>query len=197
MLTKLKKKVQAILVSQAYLIHKAGLSPNHLSYIGLIFSVLSGVYYSQAESHGFFMAGAPILLIASGYFDALDGVLAREYKQTTKFGGLLDSLLDRYADAIIFLGIIIGGLCNPIWGIVAMTGSLLVSYTRARSEVEGVRMETVGLTERAERILIIVFASLLNLFITSALGWAIVILAVLTNVTVIQRVYYFYKKSSG
>ena len=195
MLTRLKKKVQALLVSQAYLIHRAGLSPNHLSFIGLIFAALSGIYYSKANSSNFFMIGAPILLVISGYFDALDGVLAREYDQITKLGGFLDSLFDRYTDVFIFLGIIVGDLCHPFWGIVALTGSLLVSYTRARSEAGGIRMETVGLTERAERILIIVIASLLNLFVAYALGWGIVLLAVLTNITVLQRAYHFYKRS--
>ena len=195
MLTRLKKKVQSLLVSQAYLIHRAGLSPNHLSFIGLIFAALSGIYYSQANSSNFFMIGAPILLVISGYFDALDGVLAREYDQITKLGGFLDSLFDRYTDVFIFLGIIVGDLCHPFWGIVALTGSLLVSYTRARSEAGGIRMETVGLTERAERILIIVIASLLNLFVAYALGWGIVLLAVLTNITVLQRAYHFYKRS--
>jgi len=195
LLTKLKKEVQSKLVWQARLIHKAGLSPNHLSGIGFVFAGLSGVFYSQAQSNNFLMILASLLLIISGYFDALDGILAREYEQATKFGGFFDSLLDRYADIFIFLGIIVGGLTQPIVGIVAMAGSLLVSYTRARSEAEGIKMETVGLAERAERILIITFASLLNFFVKYALWWGIVILAILTNVTVLQRTYYFYKRS--
>ncbi len=103
-------------------------------------------------------------------------------------------MLDRYTDALILGGIILGGLCNPLWGLAALTGSLLVSYARARAEAAGARMEAVGIAERAERIIILATASLLNVvWREDALGWAIVILAILTNFTVVQRVVYFRK----
>jgi len=107
----------------------------------------------------------------------------------------MDSLFDRYADALIFIGIILGGLCNSFWGLIALTGSLLVSYTRARAEAEGIKMETKGLAERAERLIIVATATFLEIFWQGALSWAVVLLAILTNITVLQRVTYFYKAS--
>ena len=115
---------------------------------------------------------SPLLLLASGFCDALDGTLARLYQQTTTFGGFLDSLLDRYADATILSGIILGELCNLFWGLTALTGSLLVSYTRARAEAAGVKMETVGIAERAERLVILATASFLSIAWPETLGWS-------------------------
>ena len=88
-------------------------------------------------------------MLISGLFDALDGAIARIYGEATKFGGFFDSVLDRYADAVVLSGIIVGGLTNLIWGLAALFGSLLVSYARARAEAAGVKMESVGLAERA------------------------------------------------
>ncbi len=136
---------------------------------------------------------APVLLLISGLFDALDGVIARIYGEATKFGGFFDSLLDRYADAIVLCGIILGGLTNLTWGLAALMGSLLVSYVRARAEAAGVKMESVGIAERAERIVLVVFASFLSYFWIDALNWSILFLAILTNLTVVQRAIYFQK----
>jgi archaetidylinositol phosphate synthase len=138
---------------------------------------------------------AVFLLLLSGFCDALDGVLARIYSKTTVFGGFLDSLLDRYADAAVLCGIILGGFSDFFWGLAAIIGALLVSYARARAEAAGVKMESVGIAERAERIIILVVASLIALVWLDALGWSVILLAFLTNLTVIQRAVYFYRAS--
>ena len=196
MLTKLKQKVQLWLVGEARLAHSLGLTPNKVSVIGIFFAVLSAVSYWQWESQpALLLVLAPLFLLVSGFCDALDGVLARRFGETTAFGGFLDSLLDRYTDAMIYAGIILGGLSDVRWGLLALIGSLLVSYCRARAEAAGVNMETVGLMERAERILILVVASFLTLAWGEALQWGIVFLAVSTNLTVLQRVIYFRKAS--
>jgi archaetidylinositol phosphate synthase len=92
-------------------------------------------------------------------------------------------------------GIICGGLTQISWGIAAIIGSLMVSYTRARAEAAGVKMESIGLAERAERIVILATASFLSYEWLDALNWGVIVLAILTNVTVIQRAIYFRKKS--
>jgi archaetidylinositol phosphate synthase len=137
------------------------------------------------------------LLLFSGFCDALDGVVARLYGKATVFGGFLDSVLDRYADAAVYIGIIVGGLCDPLWGMIAVIGSLLVSYSRARAEAAGTKMESVGLAERAERMIILLGASLIAIFWqpTAVMNVAIFILAVLSNFTVLQRSLYVYRKS--
>jgi archaetidylinositol phosphate synthase len=134
--------------------------------------------------------------LLSGFCDALDGIVARLYQQTTAFGGFLDSLLDRYADAAVYAGIIIGGLCDVLWGLIALAGSLLVSYSRARAEAAGVKMESVGLAERAERMIILAIASIVTLFWPSftVMNWAVILLAVLSNLTVVQRSVHAYGK---
>jgi len=195
LLTKLKQRVQFWITAEAKLAHSMGLTPNQVSALGIIFAILSAFAYWKWRFHPFLLAAAPLLLLASGFCDALDGALARLYGEATAFGGFLDSLLDRYADAIVFCGIILGGLCDPFWGLVALIGSLLVSYARARAEAEGVRMEAVGMAERAERLVILAITSFLSVAWLEALSWGVIILAVITNLTVLQRVIYFHTAS--
>lgn len=193
MLTKLKQHAQSWLTSEAALLHRLGLTPNHVSILGLLLAFLSAVTYWQWHFHPFLLILAPLLMLASGLLDALDGAIARIYGETTKFGGFFDSLLDRYADAVILCGIILGGLTEVSWGLAALMGSLLVSYARARAEAAGVKMESVGLAERAERIVILALASFLSYVWLDALKWSMLILAILTNLTVVQRAIYFRK----
>jgi archaetidylinositol phosphate synthase len=195
LLTKLKQRVQFWMTAEAKMAHSIGLTPNQISAIGIAFATLSALAYWKWQFQTLFPILAPLLLLASGFCDALDGALARLYGEATTFGGFLDSLLDRYADAIIFCGIILGGLCDPFWGLAALMGSLLVSYARARSEAAGVKMETVGIAERAERLVILAIASFLSIAWLDALSWGVSILAILTNLTVLQRVIYFRKAS--
>jgi len=197
LLTKLKKKVQDMLASEAKAAHKIGLTPNMVSAIGLALAFFSAAAYAIAQNQPMWLLLATILLLASGFCDTLDGVLARIYQQQSVFGGFLDSLLDRYADAAVYAGVIIGGLCDPLWGLTALAGSLLVSYSRARAEAAGIKMESVGVAERAERMIILAAASVAAIFLPqvltfgflniSALNIGIIILAVLSNFTVLQR----------
>jgi len=196
MLTKLKKRAQSWFTSEAAVLHRLGLTPNHVSILGLILALFSAVTYWQWNLHPFLLILAPLLMLVSGVLDALDGTIARLYGKATIFGGFFDSLLDRYADVGILCGIIIGGLTQITWGLLALIGSLMVSYTRARAEAAGVKMESVGLAERAERILILALASFLSYVWIDALDWGVLTLAILTNLTVIQRALYFRNASN-
>ncbi|UCE15995.1 MAG: CDP-alcohol phosphatidyltransferase family protein [Candidatus Bathyarchaeota archaeon] len=193
LLTRFKERVQLWISYEAQLAHSVGLTPNHVSAIGMLSAIISALLYWNSKPNPPLLIAATIFLLASGFCDALDGALARIYGETTVFGGFLDSLLDRYVDAIIFSGIILSELCEPSWGLAALIGSLLVSYVRARAEAAGAKMETVGIAERAERIIILAVASLLSVVWLEALWWSIIILAILTNLTVLQRVIYFRK----
>jgi archaetidylinositol phosphate synthase len=173
-----------------------------VSLIGLALALSSAVAYTgtQGRYQPLGILLATILLLASGFCDALDGVVARVYQQTSVFGGFLDSLLDRYADAAVYGGIIIGGLCDPVWGLAALVGSMMVSYSRARAEAAKIKMESIGLAERAERMLILSVASIAAIFWLPALNYGIILLAVLSNFTVLQRgvhVYNSLKKKSN
>jgi len=202
LLTKVKEKFQSWILFEAKVAYKAGLTPNQISALGIMFATISSFFYWLAGPLSFeesfeqaSMTLAPMFLSISGLCDALDGALARLYGKTTTFGGFLDSLLDRYAESAIYFGLIVGGLSDVSWGIVALVGSLLVSYARARSEAAGIKMETVGVAERADRLIIIVLGSLLNFVWVDALRWCVILLALLTNFTVLQRVAYFHKKT--
>jgi len=193
LLTKLKKKVQQMLTSQAKATHRIGLTPNKVSIIGFIIALSSAVAYGLAPNPSWLLLLATFLLLASGFCDTLDGIIARTFQQATVFGGFFDSVLDRYADAEVYAAIIIAGLCNTIWGLAALAGSLLVSYTRARAEAAGIKMESVGFAERAERMLILAASSIIAYFWLGALNYGILLLALISNLTVIQRALYVYK----
>jgi len=201
LLTKLKERIQLLMVGEARLAHSVGLTPNQASLLGVISALFSAYLYWSSQFEAAFLIVAALFLLISGFFDTLDGVLARLYGEATLFGGFLDSLLDRYADALVFLGIIVGWLItDPVWmfwGFAALVGSLLVSYSRARAEAAGIRMESVGIAERAERIIILAVATLLSTAPgwADALRWSMLLLAVLTNLTVLQRVTHFRKAS--
>ncbi|MBS7616546.1 CDP-alcohol phosphatidyltransferase family protein [Candidatus Bathyarchaeota archaeon] len=190
MLTKLKAKVQSAIKAQAKAANRIGLTPNAISAAGILLAFLSAIAYAGGRQN---LSLAVVLLLLSGYCDMLDGAIARLCQKTTFFGGFLDSLLDRYADSAIYTGIILGALCTAPWGLAALIGSLLVSYARARAEAADIKMESIGIAERAERIIILAAASIAEIFLANALEAGIILLAVLTNVTVAQRSIYAYK----
>jgi len=201
MLTKLKEKVQKMLASEAKAAHEIGLTPNQISLMGIALAFLSAVAYAEWHINKLYLLLATVLLLFSGFCDILDGALARLYHKATPFGGFLDSLLDRYADAFVYIGIILSGLCDTLWGLIALTGSLLVSYSRARAEAAEIKMESIGLAERAERIIILAIASITAFFwkLETDLFWqpiniGVIVLAILSNLTVLQRGLYAYKK---
>jgi archaetidylinositol phosphate synthase len=136
-----------------------------------------------------------LLILFSGVFDIFDGGVARAKGRITPFGGVLDSVCDRYSDGMIFLGIIAGAVngrldLSPIvqidgwlWAGYALIGSFLVSYTRARAESAGCRKLSVGVAERTERMIILALGGL-----SGFLGWALVLIAIFSHITIIQRV---------
>lgn len=191
-----------MLTSQAKAAHKLGLTPNKISLIGFVLALASAASYVLVTVVSpWLLILAVVFLLASGFCDTLDGIVARTFQQTTVFGGFFDSVLDRYADAAIYAAIIFAGLNNPawgfiwgsVWGLAALVGSMMVSYTRARAEAAGIKMESVGLAERAERMLILTAVSIIGFFWLPALGYGIGLLALLSNFTVIQRALHVYK----
>lgn len=184
MLEGLRSKVSAAFKPLFSALASAGISPNAITVVGFLVSILSAYFFYVSQP----VFGGIVLLLA-GFFDILDGGVAKVSGKVTKFGAVLDATLDRYSDLIIIGAIIIAGLCNPIWGIIAIIGSVMVSYVRAKGELEGVKMAGVGVMERAERILI------LAVFAIASYTWlGIIILAVLTNFTVAQRLYHVWKE---
>ncbi|MCW3996710.1 MAG: archaetidylinositol phosphate synthase [Candidatus Bathyarchaeota archaeon] len=195
MLTKLKQKIQQTLTGVAKIAHRLRFTPNRISIVGFTLALATAITYALTTTEQpWLLILAVVFLLTSGFCDTLDGIVARTFEQTTVFGGFFDSVLDRYADAVVYTGIIIAGLCNPIWGLAALTGSVLVSYSRARAEAAGVKMESVGFAERAERMLILAVASMVAFWWLEALNYGIIVLAVVSNLTVIQRALHVYRE---
>ena len=170
---------------------KIDIDPNIVTIIGLLISIFAGVLYASGN-----LGAGALFIIISGFCDVIDGAIARSQNRRTKFGGFLDSVCDRFADAAIIIGIIYSGYVDPVLGALAIHASLTVSYIRSRAESEGLNC-TVGIAERAERLLIIIIGS----FIAAILGGShtvmaitIGLLTVLSYITVFQRVNYVWNE---
>ena len=170
------------------LLAKTNLAPDVITWFGFLISVGAAVLIVKEQ---LFAAGFVVLI--AGFFDMLDGALARSTNRTTRFGAILDSTLDRLADAAPLLGILI--LYNreqSATGIIivglALLGSLLVSYIRARAEAAGLDCQ-VGLFTRAERVVVLALGLLLSQ-IDYALIIALAIIVVFSFITVSQRLLY-------
>lgn len=189
--SRLKKRFEGAVAGGVKPLADAGVTPNTVTLLGLIVSAASAWCYYAWGSSPLLLPLAGALVLFSGLLDAVDGVIARTVGKVTKFGGFFDSVADRYADALVLAGVTLGGLCNPVAGFAALIGSLMVSYTRSRAEAAGVAMAGVGLAERAERMIILAAVTFVAVWWLDALNYGIVLLAILSHLTVIQRAAHF------
>jgi archaetidylinositol phosphate synthase len=193
--SRFKKNMESFLKSMASPLVNIGINPNMVTIMALIVTVIAGSLITNWRNSAWMLPAAGFLLILSGLLDALDGAVARLSLRVTPFGGFLDSVSDRYSDAIILGAVTISGLVQPIYGLAALIGSIMVSYTRSRSEAAGVDMAGVGLAERAERILILSIAIILGYYNPWILDLGVSLLAILTHLTVVQRCLHFSRAS--
>jgi len=191
LLNKFREHLQPILDKTGVLFSSFGLSPNTLSLIGFIITIISSIIFGinslQLDPILNFSAIGSILLLTGAFFDVIDGSVAKITKRTSRKGSFLDSTLDKISESIIFLGIAIGELADPILCLIAVSSSLLVSYTRSRAETLGIDLRGVGFGERAERILILAIMGLLPF--SHSLEYGVIIVIVIAIFTVIQRIY--------
>lgn len=177
----LKPAVLSILRPITTALIRGGVHPNLLSYLGLAASVLAGWAYAVDV----LVLGALMMLVA-GVFDLLDGAVAREGNRMSRYGAFLDSNLDRYAEIFVFVGILWrfqGEALTQMIAMLAITGSLMVSYTKARAEGLGEEVSG-GMLQRPERIVLLALGSF---FGEGGLRFVLWILALFTNFTSIQR----------
>jgi archaetidylinositol phosphate synthase len=132
------------------------------------------------------------MLLISGFFDIVDGSVARVLKKTTTRGAFLDSNFDKISEALIFIGIAIGGLANPILAMIALATSILVSYLRARAESLGIELKGIGIGERAERLLVLAICGLIP--ISESIQWGVVIIIIISAFSFVQRFMYVIKR---
>jgi len=177
------------------LLVKAGITPNALTWLGLLVSVAAGVLAALGAT-----LAAGIVVAAGGLFDTLDGALARSTGRVTRFGGILDSTLDRAGEAAVMAGILVlfarqGNVAGVAVAAVVWALALLVSYLRARAEAAGLECK-VGLFTRPERVLALALGLLLGR-ITNALLVVLSAMAVLSAVTVVQRLHTVWRQTRG
>lgn len=188
--------------SLARLIARIVPNPNHLTLVGLFINVWAAILFGFGN---FFAAG--IVLIFAGAFDILDGAVARLTSRTTKFGAFFDSVMDRYSDLAIFIGIMIfyardtayhSTLYVALTGI-ALIGSLMISYTRARAE-SLIPECKVGFLERPERLVLLIIGSMTEVpwvesnYFLHKMPAVIWLLAALSHWTVVHRMYHTWKE---
>ena len=157
-----------------------GLSPNFWTVVGLGFALLSAIVYGMGIEFGLIIGG--VLLLVSGFFDMVDGQVARVTGKTSKVGSYLDSMFDKIAETAIFLGILVGGYAEPYLVLLAITLSLLVSYARAKSDSLNIKLQGIGIGERAERLLAIAIIGIIGY-----MEPAVIIVVIIAGITLIQR----------
>lgn len=174
--------------------------PNTLSTIGFLVTCSSGFFF-----HSHHVRTAGILILLGGVFDLFDGTVARRTGLASPFGAFYDSTLDRLSEIAVYVGLLslyndyrmeLGNVGTIYAIMLAMAGSLMISYTRARAEALGIEC-TIGLMQRAERVILIGFAALLFGEDGNGIVLKVVIyvLAVLTNLTVVQRIWWVWRNT--
>ena len=195
----IQQRVRQLVTSIMRPLAGLGITPNTLTVLGLLLSILTAFIIAQ----GWLFAGGLLVLFA-GIFDMFDGAMARARNAATTFGAFFDSTLDRYSESIILFGLLFYALREPglqdrfwpfgneqPWLIVliyiAVVGSLMVSYAKARAEGLGLECKT-GLLARPERVVILAIGLL-----TGAVIWALVVLAIFSNVTTVERIVHIWR----
>ena len=180
------KQLQDFLVAR---LSKRRINPNLLTFIGLVVNIGATILFAKGL---FFWAGLVVLF--AGAFDILDGAVARVTRTVSKFGAFLDSVIDRYSDLLLLLGLIIWyAKVDQIFYVgltgLVLIGSVMTSYARARAE-SLIPACKVGFLERPERVVLLIIGALFDRM--AAVLWVMV---VLSNWTVFQRIWYTWKEA--
>ena len=193
-------------------IGKLGFSPNVITMISGLFAIASATMYAFNGRVGTFEYWWVIgfaLMIITGFIDVIDGSVARAMGKTTKFGKVLDPVMDRFAEFCFLLGIAIGeysfepleSLWAPIavipigaWCMFSFAGMIFASYSRARGEsVAAMNVESVGIMERREKLALLFLGNLLHTWFPVALVFSIILVGLLSFITTIQRMLFIRK----
>lgn len=179
---------------------KYGVSPDSVSIASLISALFAGVsfYYSPTSRGLVLLAG--FLVILNSIFDALDGVIARKTNNATLKGDFLDHVIDRYSDTFIICSIFFAGYVHWKIGVAAIVGVLLTSYLGTQAQALNLGRYYGGLMGRADRLVVITIAAFVNYVYPDPiaglgiLGWAVVLIAITSHITAVQRILYIWKK---
>ena len=175
-------------------------SPDTVSLASLVCAFFAGLsfYYSPAAKEFILLAG--ILVIFNSVLDALDGLIARKSNRATPRGDFLDHVIDRYSDVFIICSIFFAGYVQWQIGVVAIVGVMLTSYLGTQAQALNLGRYYGGIMGRADRLVVIIFASFINFAFSSPiggfsiLGWAVILIAVTSHITALQRILHIWKK---
>src|SRR5437773_3402888 len=196
MLSRIQYLVEGIFQSSSRLFHRIGLSPNSLTALGFLLWIVASILYWGGLS-GWEWGATIVVLLVAGFLDAVDGAMARKYAKVSKFGGVLDSVLDRLGEIAVYVGLAAGALISFWLALWALSAGLMVSYVRARTAAEGVTLKGVGIAERPERLLILAFSTLLWPLDHGILFWGVLLVAILSTITVLDRIFRAYRTLSS
>jgi phosphatidylglycerophosphate synthase len=184
-----------------------GISPNLLSLLSLVFAALAGVLFGlsgRSTPSNLFLSVAVVFVCLNAILDGLDGLVARERGNASRKGDFLDHVVDRYSDVFIIGGIVFGGYADWRIGVVALIGVLLSSYMGTQAQAVGLSRMYGGLLGRADRMILIIAATVLTLVYPQPipasgvvsfpfLGWVLFIFAIVCNATALQRFVYTWR----
>ncbi|MBS3053204.1 MAG: CDP-alcohol phosphatidyltransferase family protein [Candidatus Aenigmarchaeota archaeon] len=195
MLFKRREKFNSLSVRIGIIFSKLPLSPNQWTVLAFVPALISAYFLVKED----FLFSALLFLI-SGFVDLIDGSVARVTGRVTKLGAYLDTIADRYVEAIIIFALLFVALPQVyfqiyVWLYVYLFGSMLTTYAKAAAKEKDLVDEEIkgGIMERAERMLILVLGIILAAYDKSFLSYTIVLLAVLANISAFQRIYYSIK----
>ena len=194
MLNRFRGKFNKILLKSVSTLDRLKFKPWMLSLLGLILVTIATIIL-MVNTSSLYISSSLVLFLLGGLMDALDGSLARFQNKVSNWGGFYDSVIDRITEIIYVFGLAYAKMISFNLAYIYITTSILISYTRARGEALGVKMQGVGIMERAERLLILVFAIILWIYIKFNLDILIGFLALLNIITFIQRIYYVWIKT--
>lgn len=165
------------------------INPNIITIISPFVAILAAYGFAKNS-----LILGMLAILASGFLDVMDGAVARLHGRSSKFGAFLDSTMDRFADAIIYIGIIFGGYCDWFTGVLAIHSAICVSYVRARAESQGVDCN-VGIAERAVRMIILMIGALIGYYAGDIyFTYIIYLLLILSYFTVAQRIVHVWRQ---
>ncbi len=189
MLNRIRKDIEPLTNDLALRLASTGLSPNTWTLLGFSSALLAGVLYALNAYIPYAYLYAGIALLTSGFFDMVDGSVARVTKKVSSIGAFLDSTLDRVSEVALFIGIMASNTMNPLLVALALALSLLVSYSRAKADSIGVNLQGIGLGERAERLMVLAVSSIIASIISIELiQYGIMIIVILAGITFVHRV---------
>jgi len=190
LLNNLRNSLKPYLQTIGKIFASTGISPNVWTAVGLVFAFISSLVYGISLEFSLILGG--ILILISGFFDIVDGQVARYANKISKSGGFLDSIFDKIAEVAIFFGILLGGYTEPYLVILAISLSLLVSYTRAKADTLGIKLQGIGIGERAERLLVIAIVGMIGF-----MEYAVIIVIIIAAITLVQRIVVLAKNANN